>query len=32
MYDVGNACVGDTDRDSVIDYQVFAVHCNFVTY
>lgn len=32
MYDVGNACVSDTDSDSVIDYQVFIVHCNFDTF
>ena len=32
MYDVGNACVSDTDSDSVFDYQVFVVHCNFDTY
>ena len=32
MYDVGNACVSDTDSDSVIDYQVFIVHCKFDTF
>lgn len=32
MYDVGNACVSDTDSDSVLDYQVFIVHCNFDTF
>ena len=32
VYDVGNACVSDTDSDSVLDYQVFIVHCNFDTF